>query len=83
MEELESCGKIFVKNKDQKNVVKKKVLETEENLVYSCLGLYPKNREELLQETGLMPNRLLSVLVALELKGYIEERGKNYYVRRK
>ena len=59
------------------------MLETSENLVYSCLGFYPKNNEEILKETGLTPQELSGILVALELKGYIEERSKNYYIRRK
>lgn len=83
LEDLKTNWKFFDEIQGSKNIVKKKVLETKENLVYSCLGLYPKNREEILQETALSPKELLGVLVALELKGYIEERGKNYYIRRK
>lgn len=83
LEELRINWKFFDEIQGSKNIVKKKVLETKENLVYSCLGLYPKNREEILQETALSPKELWEVLVALELKGYIEERGKNYYIRRK
>lgn len=83
LEDLKINWKFFDEIQGSKNIVKKKVLETKENLVYSCLGLYPKNREEILQETALSPKELLEVLVALELKGYIEERGKNYYIRRK
>lgn len=64
--------------KDDKNKI---MLETSENLVYSCLGLYPKNREEILRETSLLPQELTRILVALELKGYITERSKNYYIR--
>ena len=59
------------------------MLESKEELVYSCLGLVPKNREEILRETGLEPSELTSILMDLELKGLITERSKNYYLKRK
>lgn len=60
----------------------KKTLESEDELVYSCVGLYPKNVENLVLETGLEIRKLMSVLVSLELQGYIKEVSKNYYIRR-
>lgn len=83
VEELKISGKISEKVESRKVDSDKKVLETEENLVYSCLGLYPKNREEILKETGLSPEQLMRTLVALELKGYMTERPRNNYIRRK
>lgn len=59
----------------------KKVLETPENLVYSCLGLFPKNLDELMQSTGLSPKELLQILTTLEIDGCIKEISKNYYIR--
>ena len=59
----------------------KKVLETPEKLVYSCLGLYPKNVDRLAEETKLSAGELLNILVSLELQGYIREISKNYYVK--
>ncbi len=58
----------------------KKVLETTEKLVYSCLGLYPKNIEQLAEETKLSPRELVGLLVSLELQGYAREISKNNYV---
>ena len=58
------------------------MLETEEDLVYSKLDLFPRSREELRQLTGLDPEKLSRILISLELKGYISERSKNYYFRR-
>lgn len=58
----------------------KKVLETPENLVYSCLGLYPKNIDQLAGETKLSPKELIGLLVSLELQGYVREISKNHYV---
>ncbi|HIZ74346.1 MAG TPA: DNA-processing protein DprA [Candidatus Mediterraneibacter stercoravium] len=59
----------------------KKMLETPENLVYSCLGLYPKDVDRLAKETELSARELISVLVSLELQGYIKELSKNHYIR--
>ncbi len=58
----------------------KKVLETPEKLVYSCLGLYPKNIEQIAEETKLSPRELVELLVSLELQGYAREISKNNYV---
>ena len=65
---------------DKKINSKKIILETEEKLVYSCLGLNPKNLESILKETKLPAARLLDVLVRLELMGVVKELSKNYYV---
>ncbi|XCP83423.1 DNA-processing protein DprA [Roseburia hominis] len=82
---LEDLG-VLQKNPCPKRKKKTKetkiMLESAENLVYSNLGLFAKNQEELSRLTGLAPSELAKVLVSLELKGYIEERSKNYYVRR-
>ena len=61
-------------------VKKEKMLETAEKLVYSCLGLYPKNVDQVVRETKLGIKEVLELLVSLELQGYIREISKNYYV---
>ena len=58
-----------------------KVLESTENMVYSCLGLFPKGMSQLLEETGLNVQELLEQLITLEMKGYVKEISKNYYVK--
>lgn len=63
--------------KDGKN---KKMLETQEELLYSCLGLYPKSLEEILRETKLEVCQVMEILVSLELRGYIREVSKNHYI---
>ena len=60
-----------------------KVLESGENMVYSRLGLYPKNLSQLTEETMLPVNEVLERLVSLELKGYIKEVSKNHYIKMK
>lgn len=59
----------------------KKALEKEEQLVYSCLDLHPKNVFILLEETGLTIETLLSVLSKLTSRGLAEEAQRNAYVR--
>lgn len=64
------------------NVMQNKILlESDENLVYTCLGLYPKSLETLARETDLSISELMHIIFCLELKGYIQEISKNYYVK--
>lgn len=77
MRELGICEK----KPPQKSDKIQKMLENHENLVYSCLGLFPKGLDRLAAETGLGVRELFDVLVSLELKGYIREISKNYYAR--
>ena len=66
---------------EEKQGQKKLLLESDENIVYSCLDLYPKNIDCLLSETKLSVTELLDVLMRLELKGYVKENTKNHYTR--
>lgn len=59
----------------------KKMLETKENMVYSSVGLYPKNVGQLIEETHLSASEIISCLAGLEIKGYIKEISKNYYIK--
>lgn len=81
LKELELSGRLKTINNGQKSDKNKKILESTENIVYSCLGLFPKGTSSLLTETGLPPAQLMELLVSLELKGYIKEVSKNYYIR--
>ena len=81
LEEMEWTGKKEIIQEDFTQE-KKIVLAREDDLVYSCVGLYPKNVEHLVLETGLEIRKLMRVLVSLELQGYIKEVSKNYYIRR-
>lgn len=67
----------------EKQKQNKIVLETEENIVYSCLGFHPVNMEHLTCVTQLPVAELLDVLMRLELKGLVKEIATNYYVRQK
>ena len=75
--ELGISGKMKNENQEQKKLV----LETAENMVYSCLDFHPKNLEQLMSATKFSVVKLLDVLMSLELKGLIREISKNYYVK--
>ena len=65
-----------------KNLEENKIkLESKEKLVYSCLDFFPISLGNLIDKIGLPTSEMLNILVTLELKGYIEELSKNYYVR--
>lgn len=83
LKEMQIISENGIDRKREKEAKNKIVLESTENLLYSKLDLYPQSREALLQLTGLSAGELTASLVSLELKGYIEERSKNYYIRRR
>lgn len=55
-------------------------LARDEKMLYCCIGFEPKHVNKLLDETGMDIQKMLSLLLSLELKGYIKENTKNYYV---
>lgn len=77
IEELGICHEIGKENGEQKKLL----LESTENIVYSCLGLQPQNLNALIKTTKLSVSELLDALMALELRGIVKEISKNYYVR--
>lgn len=77
LEELGISGSIS----EEKNTEAKKVLESTENLVYSSVVLSPRSVGEIVEEMEIPPQKVLETLVSLEMKGYIKEISKNYYIR--
>ena len=71
------------RKQEQKTDKNKKELERPENIVYSCLDLYPKGIQTLIEETGLNPRQVIKELTGLELEGKVKEISKNHYVRTK
>ena len=69
------------KNFAKKSDKNKKMLESTENILYSCLDLFPRNVSEIQMKTGLDARILMETLMTLEMEGYIKETAKNYYVR--
>ena len=56
-------------------------LACQDNMVYSCVDLFPKSINSIIEETGLDIKVITNVLLNLELRNYIREISKNYYVR--
>lgn len=68
--------------KENKNFEKntKLLLASREKIVYACLSLRPKHIEELQEETGLSLPELTSLLFDMEMKHYIKQPLKNYFI---
>lgn len=77
---LQELG-VFRKGKMKKKTENKLALATQENMVYSCLDFEPKNPDQISKLTGLQVSQILNVLMDLELRGYVGEVSKNYYVK--
>lgn len=77
---LEELG-MMPKGQEDLGQISKISLASQEEMVYSCLDLQPKNIEEIFQETGLDVKEIAGILLKLELEGLIEEPVKNYYAR--
>ena len=56
------------------------LLELNEKIVYASLCLEPKHVNDIASETGFTIDILMEQLLQLELKGYIKQTGKNYYI---
>ena len=74
---LEALGLHTGPNKEQEKIL----LAKDENIVYSWIRLQPVSLEEIINKTGMSAQKVLSLLVGLELKGCIREIRKNEYVR--
>ena len=57
------------------------MLESTDDLVYSCLDLNPKAVSQLQDETGLPSGSLLKSLYYLTAKDLAREVWQNYYIR--
>ncbi len=71
-------GNFEILMKFKKN--QKLLLETEEKIVYACLSLHPKHVEQIAAETGIRISDLSALLFGMEMKHYIRQPMKNYYV---
>ena len=67
------------KNSENKNF-EKILLASQEKIVYACLSLRPKHMEELMEETGISLPELTNLLFDMEMKHYIKQPLKNYFI---
>lgn len=66
------------KSTNQKNKI---VLERQEKIVYACLDLEPRHIEQLVLLTEIPQDELILLLMRLEMRGYIRQPVKNYYIK--
>lgn len=77
---LEELGFSIIEEKNSEN--ENLCLAREEKMLYSLLlDFTPRSLDTILSLTGEEPGRVLRWLLGLELKGYIKEISKNFYVR--
>lgn len=57
-------------------------LKGDEKKVYATLETVPTQINEIAERTGIGPDILPTILIELELKGMIEEVGKNLYIKK-
>lgn len=76
----EKMDTIFAKSISQNKNSEKILLASREKIVYACLSLRPKHIEELQEETGIAFPELTSLLFDLEMKHYIKQPLKNYFI---
>ena len=59
------------------------LLEKENEVVYSCLGLLPKNIDDIINKTGKTSSEVFDALMHLMIKGLVVEPVRNHYARKK
>lgn len=57
-----------------------KFLETNGKIVYACLSLEPAHIENIADQSGLSIDLVMEQLILLELRGYVKQTMKNYYI---
>ncbi len=76
----EKNGLILMENSNKNRSFEKILLASREKIVYACLSLRPKHIEELREETEIPLPELTSLLFDMEMKHYIKEPLKNYFI---
>lgn len=56
-------------------------LDMKEKRIYSVLTLEPKHIDQILCDTNMVMTQVISILVKMELDGYVRQPVKNYYIR--
>lgn len=77
---LEKFGVLLSKNTGKNKTFEKILLASREKIVYACLSLRPKHIEELQEETEIPLPELTGLLFDMEMKHYIKQPLKNYFI---
>ena len=68
----------YVIGKDSKK--NNNMLETKEKIVYANLSYNPKHINGIMIDTKFSLGEVMECLISLELKGYIKQTMKNFYI---
>lgn len=78
LREMEYFSADNCKNSEKNKYLLEKDLET----LYSCVDLFPKNIQQLMDETGKDSAEIIQKLIKLQMMNLIDEPTKNYYSRK-
>lgn len=72
-------------NKPDNNEIFRKnelILEKDLQVVYSCLDLFPKGIDNIIEETGYETVEVIKAMTRLQLMDMVDEPVKNYYIKK-
>lgn len=55
--------------------------QIEEQKIFLCLSFEPKHIDQLARETGFLISKLLTILLKMELDGFVRQTSQNCYIR--
>lgn len=58
------------------------ILNKEEEAIYNLLSLNPRHIDQLVDLSGISIDKLMEYLLSLELKNFVDQPRKNYYIRK-
>ena len=79
--ELGNCGFAITQRTKEDNIFKNITLATSEKIVYDRLCLIPKSIKCIMDECGMEYQKVVEVLINLELMDIIVQTSKGYYAR--
>ena len=77
-------SELQIKFDDKNEIFRKNELPLEKDLqvLYSCLDLFPKSIDSIMEETGYEAVDVMQLIVQLQLMDFIDEPIKNYYIKK-
>lgn len=83
-----TCPEDIIENFHLREMVERHTLEKEpctldtpEKKIYAALSLEPKHIDQIILETNMVMTQVFSILLKMELDGYVRQPVKNHYVR--
>lgn len=81
LEEFEQLLTYDLKNGINNNLKESLSITGEEECIYRMLTLQPKHIDQIIEEGGVKPQRVMHLLLNLEIKGLVEQLPGNCYVK--